>query len=103
MQKTKCWVESNLIGKFSKNAKGFTFFNYVRKIGKKSGGNGILWANIFAVDFKQSIPHQHKLFGLIKALSKELLQAQIDILKPNFILFVGGDNLLWHAENIFQI
>lgn len=97
MIKSKNWVTSNLMGKFSKDAKGKTFFNFVRKVRDKCGDDGILWANTFAVDYKKSTPNtkklpknHKKLFGIIKKLSKKLLYAQIDILKPDFILFVGG-------------
>lgn len=97
MTKSKSWVTSNLTGKHSKDEKGKTFFNFVRKVRDKCGDNGILWANTFAVDYKKSTPNtkklpknHKKLFEIIKKLSKELLQAQIDILKPDFILFVGG-------------
>lgn len=97
MNKSESWVTSNLTGKHSKDVKGKTFFNFVRKVRDKCGDNGILWANTFAVDYKKSTPNtkklpknHKKLFEIIKKLSKELLQAQIDILEPDFILFVGG-------------
>lgn len=90
MDKSKDWVKHNLTGDSKKGTKGTTFFNFVRKVSNKCGANGILWANTFAVDYKKSIPSQDKLFQDIKNLSKELLQAQIDILKPDYILFIGG-------------
>lgn len=90
MDKSKDWVKRNLTGDLKKGTKGTTFFNFVRKVSNKCGANGILWANTFAVDYKKSIPSQDKLFQDIKNLSKELLQAQIDILKPDYILFIGG-------------
>lgn len=101
MQKSKSWVNENLTGKHSKGAKGKAFFNFVRKIGNKVGENGILWANTFAVDFKKSIPNNHELFTLIKSLSKELLQSQIDVLKPDIILFIGGKKSLLARREYF--
>lgn len=90
MNKSKSWVNDNLTGNLANGAKGTTFFNFIRKVSNKCGVNGILWANTFSVDYKKSIPNRSSLFQDIKNLSKELLQAQIDILKPDYILFIGG-------------
>ena len=48
--------------------------------------------NIFAVDYSKGHPARagNERFKQIKCLSRELLHAQIDILKPDIILFVSG-------------
>ncbi len=76
----------------SKRKKGFTFFNFVHKVASRSGNGGLLWANIFAVDYSKGHPARagNERFKQIKCLSRELLHAQIDILKPDIILFVSG-------------
>lgn len=68
-----------------------SFFGFVQNIAKKTGEEGLLWANIFAVDCKETNPKNNPLFKTIKQLSTELLNAQIDILKPDFVLFLNGN------------
>lgn len=85
------WMKENLTGKLKRGTRGSTFFNFVRKVAKRSGYDGILWANIFAIDYKKSHPKYSDMFEEIKKLSRELLCAQIDILKPDIILFVSGN------------
>lgn len=69
----------------------FSFFGFVKNIAKKTGEKGLLWTNIFAVDYKETNPRNNPLFKTIKQLSAELLNAQIDILKPDFVLFSNGN------------
>ena len=76
---------------FKKKHKRSNIFNFVRNVAKRSGNEGILWANIFAVDYKTKHPKHSDWFEDIKTLSCKLLRAQIEILKPQIILFVSGD------------
>lgn len=72
------------------NSQGRAFFNFVRKIGKRSGFDGLLWANIFALDYGKKHPVQSPLYPAITKLSGELLNALIDVMQPEIILFVTG-------------
>ena len=91
MQDSRSCMEKNLS---RKQQKGAAFFNFVRKVAQQSGESGILWANIFAVDYKTKHPKYaaDEDFNNIKALSRELLCAQMDILQPSIILFVSGSS-----------
>lgn len=107
MGKSKKWVFDNLEGSHSKDVQGRSFFNFVRSVGKKCGKHGILWANTFAVDYQKSLPTKKKnpenvkkLLPIIKQVSQALLQAQMDILQPDYILFVGGKSSL-SARNAY--
>lgn len=91
MSLSKDFIWRNLTGDLKRNTKGATFFNFVRNVAKRSGNEGILWANIFAVDYKTKHPKHSDWFEDIKTLSCKLLRAQIEILKPQIILFVSGD------------
>lgn len=73
-----------------KGTKGRSFFNFVHKVGKKSGVDGVIWANIFALDYARTHPKKSNFFNEIKLLSNELLHATIDVLQPEIILFVTG-------------
>lgn len=75
----------------TKNAKGRTFFNFARKVAK--GGvsvNGMVYANLFCFDWHGKSPMKCAEFKFIKEISQKIMNAQIDILKPDYILFVNG-------------
>ena len=73
-------------------SKGVTFHNFVRKVAKKSGADGLIYANLFCFDWKQGSPMQHPRFPEIKLHSQALLKAQIDVLQPDTIIFANGIN-----------
>ncbi len=76
------------------NLRGRSFFNFVRNVGKRSGFDGLIWANIFALDYEESHPKRLPLYPAITKLSGELLNALIDVMQPEIILFVtGGDGV----------
>ncbi|OPH39231.1 Uncharacterised protein [Moraxella lacunata] len=66
------------------------FLGFAKKVADRAGADGLLWANMFAVSDNLSTPDNHQLFDDIKQLSKELLLAQIELLRPDFILLVNG-------------
>lgn len=74
----------------AKPQKGGRFLGFVKKVADQSGVDGLMWANMFVVSDKLSIPSRHALFEDIKQLSKELLLAQIELLRPDYILLVNG-------------
>lgn len=77
-----------------KKKRGNGFFNFLIKIADKSGKDGIVWANIYAINYKgKHIKHLKNLEMIenIEKISKELLEAQIEILKPDIIIFATGN------------
>lgn len=73
-----------------KNSKGNAFHNFTRDVGKKSGVEGLIYSNLFCFASNRTIPTKSPVFNDITKLSKQLLFAQIDILKPDIILFMNG-------------
>lgn len=82
-----------------KNDKGRTFYNYLRSLDKElsqigSGydSGGWVWSNLHCFDWNGKSPISKKALyeSFIKPVSKALLQKQIEILKPDFIVFLSG-------------
>lgn len=76
----------------TKNVKGRTFFNFARKVAKLEGvsENGMVYTNLFCFDWHGKSPMKCAEFKFIKEISQKILNSQIEILKPDYILFVNG-------------
>ena len=73
--------------------KGQVFFNFLKKIANKSGKEGLIWSNVYAFDYNKGHINNSKNKNLINSVVKiyeELLKAQIEILKPDYIIFTTG-------------
>ena len=93
MDKSKDFLTKQLKDE-RKNTRGKSFFNFVRNVAHKSGSDGILWANIYASDYKGGhINHlkDKNMIREIEVISKKILIAQIEVLKPDFIIFATGN------------
>lgn len=93
MNKSKDFVQ-NQLKEGRKDTRGKSFFNFVRDIAKKSGGDGILWANIYAADYKgKHINHlkDKDMIKEIETISKKIIVAQIEVLNPDIIIFATGN------------
>ncbi|HIF5802248.1 TPA: hypothetical protein ACX3E3_004088 [Vibrio parahaemolyticus] len=73
-----------------KNSRGKAFHNFTRSVGKKSGTEGLIYSNLFCFALNKTIPTKSPIFEEIVNLSERLLFAQIEILKPDIILFMNG-------------
>ncbi len=93
MDKSKDFVRDQLKEK-KKDTRGKSFFNFVRDVAKKSGDNGVLWANIYASDYKGGHINHIKDKDMIKeieTISKKIIVAQIEALNPDIIIFATGN------------
>ena len=93
MDKSKSFV-GNQLKEEKTNTRGHSFFNFVRDIANKSGKNGILWANIYAFDYKGGHINHIKDENMIKEIeiiSKKIIVAQIEVLNPDIIIFATGN------------
>ncbi|TYG34470.1 hypothetical protein FW755_04900 [Lonepinella koalarum] len=97
--KSKNWFEN------PKLKRGHGFFNYVKQLEKDNPIACFLWANIFACDYKKGCPTKLKdsiLFNEIEILSVELIKAQIEILKPNIVIFASGNQGVQTRRKYFE-
>lgn len=83
--------QSHLAGYIQDKAdKGQSFFNLLRKLRHADPSCGIAWANLFSFAWRRGSPMRWQHFEVLKAVSKQLLEAQIRILQPDIIIFANG-------------
>lgn len=76
-----------------KTKHGKAFFKFLVKVENRVGKGGVIWSNIYSLNYKgkhvQNLKDE-KLIKGIEKVSEELLKAQIEILKPKTIIFAIG-------------
>ena len=100
MGKHKDYFKKELISKYSK---GYTFHNFTRSVAKKCGGDGLIYSNLFCFDWKKGSPIKCKHFETIKKYSQMLLAKQVEILKPDIIVFANGMTSVPYRREIFPL
>ncbi|PHX38609.1 hypothetical protein AO263_27490 [Pseudomonas sp. NZIPFR-PS5] len=70
--------------------KGESFFNFLRALAPDHGKDGIAWANLFCLSLNGTSPMQWENIRELREVSARLLKTQIEILKPNVIIFANG-------------
>lgn len=70
--------------------KGASYFNLLRSLAADHGYDGIAWANLFGFAWNGKSPMRWPNFSMLLDISEQLLKAQIEILKPNIIIFANG-------------
>lgn len=84
--------QQHLLAKFiaQKHDKGVSYFNLLRDIASNHGHEGIAWANLFSCCWKKKSPSKWKHFSTLLEVSEKLLKIQIEVLKPDIIIFANG-------------
>jgi len=77
------------------------FFKTASQVIDQTGGS-VGWHNMFAVSFKRKSPVRCRAIESITELSKKLLLAQIEILRPQALLFVTGPDYDTHIKAYFE-
>ena len=70
--------------------KGASYFNLLRSLASDHGFEGIAWANLFGFAWNGKSPMRWPNFPMLLDISERLLKAQIEILKPDTIIFANG-------------
>lgn len=70
--------------------KGASFFNLLRSLASEHGYGGIAWANLFCFAWSGKSPMGRPNFRMLSNISERLLKSQIEILKPDIIIFANG-------------
>lgn len=70
--------------------KGASFFNLLRALAADHGNEGIAWANLFSFAWDGKSPMRWPKYRELEAISMQLLKTQVDILKPDIIIFANG-------------
>jgi hypothetical protein len=101
MQKHQAFFDKEL--KQKKQDRGSTFHNFTRDVAKVVGKEGLAYANLFCFDWRKSSPMRCPHFTVIKRLSQQLLNAQIDVLKPDYIVFANGITSAKYRREFFPV
>ena len=87
-------------GSKKKQNRGETFWNFMRSVGDIVGDGNVAWCNLFCMDFEDTMPQPGQPhYDTVKSLSAQLLKAEINILRPDVIIFAnGGSSVLVRRE-----
>lgn len=83
--------------------RGMTFHNFMRTVAQKSGGDGLIYSNLFCFSWKKKNPEISPFFEEIKSISERLLKAQIELLSPDVIIFANGMKSAKYRRDYFPI
>ena len=85
------------------NDRGHTFHNFTRATAKAVGGDGLIYANLFCFDWRKKSPIKYPKFDFVKDLSGKILDAQIKILQPDYIIFANGVSSAKQRRELFPV
>lgn len=83
--------------------RGHTFHNFTRATARAVGGDGLIYANLFCFDWRKKSPIKYPKFDFIKDLSGKILDAQIKILQPDYIIFANGMSSAKQRRELFPV
>jgi hypothetical protein len=86
-----------------KNSRGYSFYNFARSVAKKCGKNGLIYSNLFCFDWSEGSPIHCKYFETIKKYSGLLIAKQIEVLKPEIVIFANGITSVPYRRELFPI
>ena len=85
------------------------FLQYIGKIGRtvqpdiKSARSSIAWSNLHCLDWKgRAVSKNNQCKAAIESISKKLLLAQYEILKPDIMVFTTGSGRDKFLKNVFD-
>jgi hypothetical protein len=85
------------------DAKGNSFHNFTRAVASRCGADGLIYANLFCFAWNEGSPIGCPVFKAVKAYSEQLLKAQVEVLKPNIVIFANGMASVKHRRAFFPI
>ncbi|WP_147440795.1 hypothetical protein [Paraburkholderia sp. RAU2J] len=84
--------------------RGDTFFNFMRALARSIGTEGgLIYSNLLCLDSGGKSPRTSEHFPLIKRLSKQLLDVQLDHFKPDVVIFANGMDTVGIRREFFPI
>lgn len=89
--------ELNMVRK----SRGKSYFNFFRKIKDKSGGSGLIHANLFCFSWNEKSLDKCPYLEVVMEYSAALLKTQIEYFKPDIIIFANGSKGTKFRREIF--
>jgi len=86
-----------------RDAKGNSFHNFTRAVARRCGADGLIYANLFCFAWNEGSPIGCPHFIAVKTCSEKLLKAQIEVLKPNVVIFANGMSSVKYRRAFFPI
>ncbi|MDO8069078.1 hypothetical protein [Janthinobacterium sp. SUN206] len=83
--------------------KGRAFHNFTRAVARRSGSDGLIYANLLCMAWNKGSPVKCRHFEVIKKYSKLLLDVQIDFFQPEIIIFANGSATAGHRRDFFPL
>ena len=83
--------------------KGRAFHNFTRAVAQRSGSDGLIYANLLCMAWKQGSPVRCDHFDQIKHYSKLLLDVQIAFFQPEIIIFANGSATAGYRRDFFPL
>lgn len=91
MDKHQAFFAEELLGK---KGRGLSFHDFTRAVEKIVGADGLIYSNLFCFSWGKKkgspIKSGDDVFPVIKEFSRKILNAQIEILQPDYIVFANG-------------
>lgn len=83
------------------------FLQFHQRLGATLGahsreGNAVVWANLFCVSLNEGSPRKAVTGEGIANLSRRLLEAQLDVLAPDLIVFASGHGYDRYIKSLFN-
>jgi hypothetical protein len=101
MQKHLLFFEKML--KQIPNDRGCSFHNFTRAAAKVVGEDSLIYTNLFCFDWRRKSPIKSPQFDFIKDLSGKILDAQIKVLQPEYIIFANGVSTVKYRREFFPV
>lgn len=83
--------------------RGDTFFNFMRALARSVPAEGLIYSNLLCADSGGKSPRESEHFPLIKRVSKQLLDVQLDHFKPDVVIFANGMDTVGIRREFFPI
>ncbi|MDR5821505.1 MULTISPECIES: hypothetical protein [unclassified Caballeronia] len=84
--------------------RGDTFFNFMRALARSVGSEGgLIYSNLLCFDSGGKSPRNSEHFSLVKRLSKQLLDVQLDHFRPDVVIFANGMDTVGIRREFFPI
>jgi len=70
--------------------RGSSFHNFIRELTKQRDQSSVVWANLHCYSWEHNRTDKSPLSNQVDILSHQLLNAQIEILQPHYLIFAHG-------------
>lgn len=85
------------------DGKGRSFHNFTRSVARRCGSEGLIYANLLCMSWKEGSPRRSWHVDVIKKYSALLLKEQIAFFAPDIIIFANGSASAGYRRAFFPM